>query len=194
MTRIKNGQKVVNKPVVVSKELHKYELDNVLYDIEQLEVELAPKMVVFAREYAKGGETIKDSARRAGYSERSLTQRGTQLVQHSGVCKLISAYKRADMLQNGMPMSWKRHHLQKIVERESSPEAAKIAAIRLMSELDRDLGPQIGGTGQIVVNLNLGGNGVTVEGETLEHNIAAPLGNSTKPTGGDARNIPLEDL
>lgn len=187
MPRIKPGQKPINKPAKVSKELHPFELDNVLYDAEQMELELAPKMVKFAQEFVKGGLTIKECARRAGYSGRSLTQRGTQLVQHSGVMKLISAYKRADMLQNGMPLSWKRQELKKIVESATAPESAKISAIRLLAEIDGDLRPDLGQGANITVQLNLG----SASGQIIEHE---PVESPSRVVGGAARGIPHEKL
>jgi hypothetical protein len=187
MTRIKPGQKAVLKPVKAVKERFKFEMDNLAYDIAELERTLAPKVVLFAREFATGSGTIRAAAAAAGYSPRSLTQRGTQLVNNSEVCRLIDAYKRIDQLEHGLPLSWKRYHLRKIVESQSSQDGAKIAAIRLLSELDGNLKDTGNSRAIIQVHLNLG----QPAGEVIEHENDAPqVGADHSLKGGRTRGLP----
>lgn len=187
MSRIKAGQKPVNKPVDGVKARSRYEVDNLIYEIAERRRQMTKRVDEFCQHYATGEHSIRECARLAGYSQRSLSQRGNQLVNDSNVIKLIDCYKRLEYLQNGSPLSWKRQELKKIVESGKAPESAKISAIRLMAEIDGDLRPDLGQGANITVQMNLGRS----NGEILEH---APPESLSHIVGGAARGIPHERL
>lgn len=159
--------------------------------IAALEVGLNRRQKLFALNMAARPVTNKEAAQRAGYSEVSARTRASQMLQNETIVALIECYTQKDRLENGLPASYKRAHLTKIIEADTTRNADRINAVKVLMDLDGDTKTEIDGNVQIIIQMPFSTPNLecapVIEGEVVEADQDSLAALDFGKRGGDGR-------